>query len=67
MKESKEKIRKVSESLDVSVMKKMAECTCQNKIAVTKCGNGKFIVKGASGREMTTYARVSNLQVRVCM
>ncbi len=59
MKGAEEKERKVSESLDVSVMKKMAECTCRNKIAVTNCGNGKFIVKGASGREMTTHARVS--------
>lgn len=50
---------KVKESLDVRVMRKMAECTCRNKIAVTNCGNGKFIVRGASGKEMTTYARVS--------
>ena len=48
-------------SLDESVMRKMAECTCQNKIEVTNCGNGKFLVKGASGKIMTTYARVSQL------
>jgi hypothetical protein len=49
----------VMETLDEGVMRKMAECTCQNKIEVTNCGNGKFLVKGASGRVMTTYARVS--------
>ena len=58
VKGSEETVHKVKESLDVSVMRKMAECTCQKKIAVTNCGNGKFKVKGASGREMTTYARV---------
>ena len=50
----------VNESFEEEVMKKIAECTCQNKIIVTKCGNGKFLVKGASGKVITTYARVSD-------
>ena len=51
----------VRESVDEKVMKEMRECTCQNKIEVSNCGNGKFIVKGASGRNLTIYARVSIL------
>ena len=54
--ESKEDLM---ESVGDKVMRKMEECTCKNRIEVTNCGNGKFIVKGASGRKMTIYARVS--------
>ena len=59
-----EGLKEAKESLDESIMKKMAECTCQNKIEVTNCGNGKFIVKGASGKTMTTYARVRSCRGR---
>ena len=51
----------VKESVDDGVMRRILECTCKNQIEVTNCGNGKFIVLGASGRKMTTYARVSKL------
>ena len=56
---AREEAERLKESVDESVMRKMAECTCQNKIEVTNCGRGKFLVRGASGRRMTIYARVS--------
>jgi len=46
-------------SVEERVMKRVKECTCQNKIVVRSMGKGKFTVKGASGRNMTVYARVS--------
>lgn len=46
-------------SVEERVMKQVKQCTCQNKIVVISKGNGKFLVKGASGRAMTVYARVS--------
>ena len=55
----KKEEEKPKESVDENVMRRMAECTCQNRIEVTNCGKGKFIVRGASGRKMTIYARVS--------
>ena len=46
-------------TVEERVMRRVEECTCKNKIEVTSLGNGKFSVKGASGRIMTVYARVS--------
>ena len=56
--EKREKIKSKG-TVDERVMKRMEECTCQNKIEVVGLGNGKFTVRGASGRIMTVYARVS--------
>ena len=43
----------------LQVMRRMGECTCNNKIKVKNCGRGKFIVRGVSGRNIIIYARVS--------